>query len=59
MLTLALHITVEDSRDLNLPVPTRRKNLSKRTANCTKAKQTYTQATLPFEADQQVDFIEI
>ena len=46
VLTLPLHIAVEDPRNLNLLVPSGRKNLSERTANCTKAKQTYTQAAL-------------
>src|SRR6185437_1606335 len=50
VLALALHIAVEDPRNLNLLVRSGRKNFSERTANCTKAKQTYPQAALPFEA---------
>jgi hypothetical protein len=48
MLSLALHIAVEDPRNLNLLVRSGRKNLSERTANCPKAKQTYPQAALLF-----------
>src|SRR6185312_8275877 len=58
VLALALYVAVEDPRDLNLLVRSCRKNFSERTANCTKPKQTYAQAVLPFQTNECFGFIE-